>query len=177
MNSSTALQMEKFKSIDKLLPARGPKIYSSGLGDSEEAFAIYGPKASDQPTLIITEAIYDDDRNMIPSGYYELMLSFDKQTLLLTQSQKIIATIPVFKVEEDKTQEELQPMDSISQWKFDRAQKKKEKKNKKLAAEGKMPTEPGVYNEASIEYDVGGDYYLVKYERGRIRAWGALKLQ
>lgn len=176
--NNAALQMEKFKSVDQHLPPRGPNIYSSGLKDSEEAFAIYGPKASDQPTLIITDPIFDDDRNMIAPGHYELMLSFDKQTLLLTQSQKIMATIPVFKVEEDiKDAQYIQPKDNKTQKKLDKEQKKKDKKNKKLIAQGKMVTEPEIHNEASIEYDVEGDYYLLKYERGPIRAWGALKFQ
>lgn len=178
MDNSTALQMEKFKTLDQLLPARGPNVYNSGIKDNQKAFVLYGPEASDQPTLIITDPIYDEDGNTINPGYYELMLSFDKQTLFLTQSQKIIATMPVFQLEEDKNQEPVaQPMNNKSQRKFNKEQKKKEKKDKKLKAQGKMPTQPGIYNEASIEYDVSGDYYLVKYERGRIRAWGALKLQ
>ena len=55
-------------------------------------------------------------------------------------------------------------------------EKKKAKKNKKLIREGKMVDEPDTYNNASIEYDEDGDYYIIKYERGAIRAWGALKL-
>ena len=97
--------------------------------------------------------------------------------MLLTQSQKLIATIPVFKVEETRSKEQLaQPMDKKSQKKFDKEEKKKAKKNKKLIAEGKMLTEPGIYNTASIEYDIKNDYYVIYYERGSIKAWGALKL-
>jgi hypothetical protein len=32
------------------------------------------------------------------------------------------------------------------------------------------------YNEASIEYDIKNDYYLIHYERGNIKAIGVLKI-
>ena len=66
-------------------------------------------------------------------------------------------------------------MDKTSLRKLQKEQKKQADKNKKLIKEGKMPEEPEIYSHASIEYDIEGDYYLVKYERGNIRAWGALK--
>lgn len=175
---NTALQFEKMKSVDRLLPARGPNTYQAGINDRDKAYVKYGPKSSDQPTLIIPDAIYDNDGNGILPGYYELMLSVDRQNLLLTQRQVIIAIIPVFKLEEDKSQEEVkQPMDWISQKKYNHAQKKKEKKRKKLIKEGKIPEdEMGKYNNATIQYEQQGGYYLIKYERGAIRAWGALKI-
>ena len=37
------------------------------------------------------------------------------------------------------------------------------------------PDEPKVYMDATIEYNPNGDYYLIKYERGTIKAWGAIK--
>jgi hypothetical protein len=174
--TNTAIQLEKFKTLDKMLPARGQNIYHSGLKDKDSGFVKYGPKSSDQPTLLIPEALYDQDRNVIPAGYYELLLSEDRQTLLLAQSDKIIAVIPVFKVEEDHNQEKIaQPMDNKSQKKFDKEQKKQAKKNKKLIAEGKMLEEPEIYNNATIDYNENGDYYLIKYERGKVRAWGTIK--
>ncbi len=171
------IYLAELKTIDQLLPKRGPNTYSSGLKDYDKGFVKYGPKSTDEPILIIADPIFDEDRNAILPGYYELSLSKDRANLILSQSEKIIAVIPVFKLEEDRTQDEPKPMDKKSQRKFEKAQKKKEKENKKLIKEGKMPTEPEIYNHADIEYDVKGDYYLVKYERGKIRAWGALKFK
>ena len=37
------------------------------------------------------------------------------------------------------------------------------------------PDEPSVYMEATIEYIKNGEYYLIKYQRGTIKAWGAFK--
>lgn len=174
--TNTALQMEKFKTIDQLLHSRGPNIYHSGIKDNDKGFVRYGPKSTDQPNLMIVDPIGDYDGNMIMPGYYELLLSSDRQTLLLSQSEKIVAIIPVFRLEEDREKEQIkQPMDAKSQREFDNEQKKQAKKNKKLIKDRDIAEEPAVYNNATIEYDEKGAYYLIKYERGAIRAWGAIK--
>ena len=162
------------KKLDQLLAPRGPSTYSAGVKDGEKGIVRYAHPSSNHPNLMIVSPIYDDDGNAIMPGYYELILSEDRQILILAQSQNIIAKIPVFKVEEDRNQEQVaQPMDYKTQKKFDIAQKKKEKKSVK---EGKTPnTEPEIYMNATIQYDNEGDYYLIKYERGKIRAWGAVK--
>lgn len=162
--------------LEDLLPKRGTSVYSAGLQDKDKGNVKYGPNSSSEPTLSLVDPIFDNDRNVILPGYYELKLSTDRNFLILSQSQKQIATIPVFKIEEDKSEITSAPMDSKSQRKFDKEQKKEAKKNKKLIKEGKIPPEPVIYNNATIEYDVKGNYYLIKYERERIRAWGALKI-
>lgn len=170
------IEIAQVKTISELLPKRGAEVYSAGINDSDKASSRYGPKSSDQPNLIIINPIYDSDGNVIMPGYYELILSTDRQILILAQSQKITATFPVFKLEEDKSKTQTaQPMDKKSLRKLQKEQKKQADKNKKLIKEGKIPEEPEIYSNASIEYDIEGDYYLVKYERGNIRAWGALK--
>lgn len=164
------------KMLDKLMPPRGHNIYNGGYKDYDKGYIRYALPSSDHPNLILVNAIYDDDNNIIQPGYYELVLSDDRQILLLVQAGNTIATIPVFRLEEDRSQEQLaQPMDWKSQKKADREKKKKDKLNKKLIKQGKMVEEPQVYMNATIEYDKEGDYYLVKYERGKIRAWGAIK--
>ena len=47
--------------------------------------------------------------------------------------------------------------------------------NEKRAKVGMSPDVPQVYMEASIEYEPKGQYYLIKYQRGTIKAWGAFK--
>ena len=37
------------------------------------------------------------------------------------------------------------------------------------------PDTPQIYMEATIEYIPQGKYYLIKYQRGTIKAWGAFK--
>ena len=53
------------------------------------------------PSLIIVEPLYDDDKNFIPPGYYELALNDEQNFMLLIQSKNPVAIIPVFKVEVD----------------------------------------------------------------------------
>lgn len=173
---NAALQIEKFKTVDKLLPPRGPNIYTAGNKDYDKGYVKYAPPSSTNPNLIIADPIVDNNGNAIMPGYYALVLSSDRNNLILAQRDDIVAIIPVFKIEEDKTQEETPPpMDNKSLRQYNKEQKKKEKEKRKLKSEGKLPTEPEIYNNATIEYNPEG-YYLVKYERGKIRAWGALKL-
>lgn len=163
--------------MQKLLPPRGPVIYRSGINPNEKAEDIYCSPSSTNPTLIISSQLFDNDRNVIAPGYYELVLSGDRTMLRLTQQGKDVAVIPVFKIEEDKSQEvEPQPMTYKDQWKYNREQNKKEKQRKKQIKNGEISaTDTPIYTNATIEYDEKGDYYLIKYERGKIRAWGAVK--
>lgn len=174
---NAALQFERFKTIQQHLPRRGPYIYPAGIKDGDRGFERYSYPSSNHPNLIIATPVSDDDGNIIMPGYYELILSADRQMLILAQSGKEIASCPVFKIEVDKNQEKLtQPNDNKSQKKADKEKRKQDKKNQKLLNKGKIDTlEPKVYMNASIQYDEKGDYYLIKYENGKIRAWGAIK--
>lgn len=164
------------KKIDQLLPARGTNIYNAGIKEGDKGYERYAHPASVHPILLIINPIADANRNVIMPGYYELVLSYDREMLILAQRGEEIASFPVFKLEDDRSKEQLaQPMDEKSLKKFNKEQKKKDKAIKKAIKQKKIPAAPQEYNNATIEYDKEGDYYLVKYERGSIRAWGAIK--
>lgn len=165
------------KNINEVIRDQKPSTsYPAGIKDGAKGYVIYGPPSSSYPNLTIIDYITDAERNVIYPGHYQLMLSYDRTMLVLIESEKIVATFPVFKLEEDKSQQEqIQPTDAKSQRKFDREQKKKEKERKKMIKEGKIPAEEEIYSNATIEYDKTGNYYLIKYERGKVRAWGAIK--
>ena len=167
----------KVKTVSELLPKRGANIYHGGYLDSDKGHVRYANPSSKFPNMMVVNAIYDDNGNVILPGYYELVLSIDRTMLVLMQAGKEVAIVPVFKLEEDKSQEQLaQPMDSKSQRKFDREKKKDLKKRTKMFNEGKIPSiEPEIYMNATIQHDEEGGYYLIKYERDKIRAWGAIK--
>lgn len=185
--TNTAIQVQKYKTLDNLLPRRGYNIYHAGIKDGDRGHERYAHPSSKHPNLTIVNPIYDDDDNVIMPGYYELILSVDRQMLVLAQAGKEIAIVPVFKLEEDKTQEEMaQPMDNKSLKKWKKEQKKQAKLKKKIAGNrmtlGDTPPDEVVpqdddskYMNATIEYEKSGDYYLIKYECGKIRAWGAIK--
>ena len=94
--------------------------------------------------------------------------------MILLESKKPIAVIPVIKIEEDASES-----DRLNNKKV-KKQLKKEKKaredtNKKRAKTGMPADEPEIHMEAALEYNIEGHYYLIKYQRGTIRAWGAFR--
>jgi len=165
---------QELESVDAIMPYPPYPSYPSGLVDSDDALYRYAHKSSEAPNLIIVNPIYDNDRNVILPGYYGLVLSDDRKFLLLVQSEKIIAVLPVFKLEIDKVQTE-QLQDKKRQKKLQKEQKAQAKIDVKRAKSGLGPEVKEIYMKATIEYDQQGSYYLVKYECGTIRAWGAIK--
>ncbi len=147
---------------------------TSGVYLPSKTYIRYALRESDYPTLIIVDPIYDGDRDVIKPGYYELALSDEHDFLILIQSKEAVAVIPVFKVEEDAT-EPQRLNDKKYKKQLKKEAKEREDTNKKRAKVGMPPDEPKVYMDATIEYNPNGDYYLIKYERGTIKAWGAIK--
>lgn len=152
-----------------------PQI-TAGLVDGTQAIYRYSLRESSYPTLSIVDEISDGKGNKIPPGHYELALSDERNFFILMQSKKPIAIIPVFKVDID--------MSTYAVVKDKKALKKekKEKKeiaktNAKRAKKGMPPVNPekDIYQEATIEYVPAGGYYLIRYERGDVKAWGAIK--
>ncbi len=170
------IYLAQVPTIEELLPPRGNSIYEAGLKDSEKGHIKYALPNSDNPNLLIVNPIYDNAGGIIIPGYYELALGYERTMLYLIQAGKEVASIPVFKVEEDKTETwEQEPRDKKSLKKYTKEKKKKEKEIKKLKKKGKIAEEPQIYSKATIEYDEDEDYYVIKYEKGKIRAFGAIK--
>ena len=166
--------------VDQVLMHENIRAYpimpqeTSGVDLGSQAIYRYALKESDYPTLILVDPIYDNAGNVILPGYYELALSDMRDFLILIQSKKAFAIIPVFKVEEDATEPQR-----LNDKKYKKQLKKEAKERKKVNEEraraGMPPDEEKVHMEASIEYEPKGEYYLIKYERGTVRAWGAIK--
>ena len=165
---------QQIKSLDELMPYGPYPMYPSGILDEGKPIYRYAHESSEHPILTLAEPIYDSERNVIPTGYYELVLSDDRQFLILSQIGKIIAILPVFRLEEDK--EEVAKMYDKKYLKQQvKEQQTQAKIDAKSAKRGIPPKEKDIYMQASIEYKKDGQYYLIKYERGRIRAWAAIK--
>ena len=147
---------------------------TSGVQLGSRAIYRYSLKDSDYPVLIIVDKIADSQGNTIPAGHYELALSDERDFLILMQTKNPVAIIPVFKVEEDKEAFNKDHDKEYQKIKKKR-EKEREKTNKKRAEVGMPPDEEKIHMSATIEYVKEGDYYLIKYERGTIRAWGAVK--
>jgi hypothetical protein len=93
------------------------------------------------------------------------------------------AVIPVFKLEENKNEIHklyASKKELTKEEKRARAKKKRQDRYKKIidakyAKTGATPPSEYVHMEASIKYIKEGGYYLIMYEKGFIRAWGAFK--
>ena len=133
--------------------------------------------------MLIPDYIPDHNGNFIVPGYYQLALSDDREFLYLLESKDLRAIIPVFKLAENKA--EMQKLYSkkkelTKKQKNELSKKKRKDKMKKIidakyAVTGATPPQEYEHMEASIEYIKEGGYYLIRYEKGYIRAWGAIK--
>ena len=142
---------------------------TSGESLGSDSIYRYGLRESSYPTLSLVDNICDNVGNCIPPGHYELALSDDRQFLILIESKQPLAIMPM----EKKAQ--------VHDYKSLKAEKKKNKEiiktNKKREKKGMPPVDPDeeIYQEATMEYVKEGDYYLIRYERGDVKAWSAIK--
>ncbi len=141
-----------------------------------QAIYRYGLRESSYPTLSIIDEITDGQGNTIPAGHYELALSDDRQYLILIEAKEARAIMPVFKVEVSM---DKKPQVNDNKSLREKLKKEKEinKTNKKREKVGMPPIDRDeeIYQEATLEYVKSGNYYLIRYERGDIKAWSAIK--
>ena len=149
---------------------------TAGVIDGTQAIYRYSLRESSYPTLIIVDTLTDGQGNYIYPGHYELALSDERDFFILIESKKPIAIFPVFKVEVEIS-EKPQIHDRKSLKKQQKKNKEIIKTNKKREKVGQPPvdTDEDIYQNAQMEYIPSGKYYLIKYERADIRAWGAIK--
>jgi len=177
------------RDINYLAPCAPYPANPSGITIHEKPIYRYSIPTDEQPTLAIVNDITDYNGNFIKPGYYELALSDDKEFLYLIESKDLLAVIPVFKLAENEDElkkyrdksKDLTSQEKKELKRTERTQKKKDKIRKiietKYAKTGATPPPKDyVHMEASIEYIKEGSYYLVRYEKGVIRAWGAIKV-
>ena len=140
---------------DDVLPDTKRMVYPSGIDDSDKSHVRYAQPSIKTPTLTIIDAIYNEDGDVIvPPGHYELALSDDMKDTQAYYEGKI----------------------KTPKWFEFRKKRLIKKKKDKLVRSGMNPeNEKFLYTEATIEWIIDKGYYLIKYESGNIRAWGAIK--
>ena len=177
------------RDIDYLAPCAPYPMTPSGITVHENAIYRYSIPTVEQPTLTILDYIPDYNGNFIAPGHYELALSDDREFLYLIQSKDLIAVIPVFKLAENESElkkyrdknKELTKSERKKVEREERAKKRKEKQKQIIEAKyaktgATVPKKEYEHLEASIDYIKEGGYYLIRYEKGFIRAWGAIKV-
>ena len=177
------------RDIDYLAPCAPYPMTPSGITVYENTIYRYAIPTDEQPVLAIIDYIPDYNGNFIKPGHYQLALSDDKEFLYLIESKNLIAVIPVFKLAEDESElkkyrdknRELTKSEKKEVEKKAREQKRKDKIREIIemnyAKTGATPPPKDyIHMEASIDYIKEGGYYLIRYEKGFIRAWGAIKV-
>ena len=149
---------------------------TAGLMVGTQAIYRYGLRESSYPTLSIVDEITDGKGHIIPPGHYELALSDDRQFLILIESKQPLAIMPVFKVEVTMD-EKPQIHDAKSLREKNKKEKEIAKTNRRREKKGMPPVnrEEEIYQEATMEYIKDGGYFLIRYERGDVKAWAAIK--
>ncbi len=158
--------------------------YPSGLLENQSTLYRYGYSDCKHPILRISDYISDYNGKYLKPGLYELALSDDKEFLLFIQSGELMAVIPVFKLAENQAEVEKYKKErdmNTGKIKYKpertRFQERLHKALQRKYAEDAITPEPEeyVYQNATIEYMPEAGYYLVTYENGMYRAWGAIK--
>ena len=173
------------RDIDYLAPSAPYPATPSGLTVHQSTIYRYAVPTDEQPVLTIVDYIPDFNGSFIKPGHYTLALSNDREFLYLIESRELIAVIPVFKIAENKRELKKyykSKKELTKDEKQDLRRKKRKDKfqaiiNAKYAKTGATPPREYEHMEASIEYIKEGGYYLIMYEKGFIRAWGAIKMQ
>lgn len=175
------------RDIDYLAPCAPYPAIPSGITIHQDSIYRYSIPTDEQPTLTIVDYIPDFNGNFLKPGYYQLALSDDREFLYLIESKNLIAIVPVFKLaeneEEMKKYRDKQSLSKQGQRELKREERKQKRQEKyrkiietKYAKTGATPPPNDyIHMDASIEYIKEGGYYLIMYEKGCIRAWGAIK--
>ncbi len=177
------------RDIDYLAPCAPYPMTPSGITIHENPIYRYSIPTDEQPVLIIKDYIPDYNGNFINPGHYQLALSDDKEFLYLIESKNLLAVIPVFKLEENKNElkkyrEKTKDLTKSERKELERKERKSKREQKrqdiiekKYAVTGAtLPQKEYIHMEAELNYVKEGGYYLIRYEKGVIRAWGAIKI-
>ncbi len=173
----------ELRDIDYLAPAAPYPVIPSGLTVHQSSIYRYSIPTDEQPTIMIVDFIPDHNGNFIKPGYYQLALSDDREFLYLIESKELVAIIPVFKIAENEkevrklygTNKELSKEEKRERAAQKRKNKIKEIIDAKYGVTGATPPKEYEHMAADMEYIKEGGYYLITYEKGFIRAWGAIK--
>lgn len=155
------------------LDTRPYESEKAGIRPFEKGHIRFGYPDGTYPILMIDKYLYDDENQInLPIGYYEVGLSNDKKFILLSQSKKLIAVVPVYHYEEIISDEKEQKKEE---------KKKKERQKQKEAADARLTSQK--YDIEKVEkrldvyaklIDYDKDYFIIEYRRYNIKAYGAI---
>jgi len=146
---------------EKILPY--PKE-RAGVADYDKNVYIYALPSVAYPIVSMPYTLTDRFGNVLPPGHYEVALSDARDFLLMIQSNKIVAKIPVVGLEEQQVSREVEHQKYLEE---EKAKKKRKKNNEKDMTKFKLEA----HRKATIGDSKEG-YYILNYKNGNIKAWG-----
>ncbi len=146
--------------IDQLEPYKGTR---SGAKEDHKPTYKSGPKGSDYPLLTLEDDIIREDGLGLRKGFYEVKLDDNFTYLLLVQSGKLKAKVPVVYI----GRKDANSAEKLSE--------KEEEKRKWKYRKGEDPKEI-VHSSVKMTFDMATNSYILDYTMGNILAKGILKL-
>lgn len=150
--------------------------YPSGLYDNEHPQSKFGPESSEYPNLTLPCKLFDEYGNIIPDGFYMVVLSNDMKYLNLYQSNKIKARVKVVKlVEKMYTKEELEEETEII-GRMQNAKMKNKLKKYRQAEEDLVAFKQKIAADTYADIqDSGKGYYILTYKCNGKKATGIVQ--
>lgn len=165
--------MTDFNGISRHYPY---PYYPAGIYDEDKIQYKQNTPSSEYPNLTLAENLYDKDGNIVPAGFYMVVISDDLKYLNLYQSNELKARVKIVKlVEEMRTSEELEEerelLGKIKMYE----EKHKLKKYRKAQEDYQAFLErEAAKNYANIE-DSGKGYYILTYNCYGKKAQGIIQ--
>lgn len=139
--------------------------YTSGGDKGTDSIYQYALPEKDAPILVIEKDIIYDDGTGLKTGFYQVTLSDDYDFLLLFESGKLKAKIPITSISH-RSEAKLEKQKPKKQRNWFKTQDKFNK--------GKDSKE-FLYRKATLNFDPPTNSYVLIYERGNIKAVGVMK--
>ena len=167
---------------DFMVDFNGPKrhypnaFYPAGVYDEDKTEYKYGPESTEYPNLTLPCSLYDGKGNVIPDGFYMVVLSEDMRYLELYQTNILKARVKVVKlVEKMYTKEELnEETEIIGRMQTAKMKKKLEKFRKAEEDLTAFKQRTSANSKAEI-FDSGKGYYILKYRHNGKSAEGIIQ--
>lgn len=152
------------KTPDEIIPYAK---YPSGVKEDESPLYRYAYPDIENPVVRTPFTICNDCGDCIAPGFYEVVITGDRKFLLLMQSKKIAARVPVADFTEKEVKQEPSPVQKTDKKKNTQDKKKKNEKREKEIAEMKKQARL----KATLTDSQKG-YFILYYSTEAIKAVG-----
>ena len=162
--------------IDKIAPYKGTV---SGEREHQKPKYNFGPPSIKNPILVLDDDIITKNGYGLVKGFYEVDVSSDNNFLLLIQSGKTKAKIPIISWQRIKdlpqNKIEYKKISPKKQAKIEEKERKEKAKKTKKYQKGQNPDDY-IYSKVELKFDRETQSYIIIWEYQNSRAIGAFKI-